>query len=94
MDPEGRIRTSISVVDSDALCQLSYPGVVPEVYLRLGAASKMAKEDSSRLSGHTTPGCTSVAEDTLNPQSARRANHRRQAGVPPGRRWRQRAISG
>ena len=31
MDPEGRIRTSISVVDSDALCQLSYPGVVPEV---------------------------------------------------------------
>lgn len=28
MDPEGRIRTDISVVDSDALCHLSYPGVV------------------------------------------------------------------
>ena len=32
MDPEGRIRTSISDVDSDALCQLSYPGAVAEVY--------------------------------------------------------------
>ena len=31
MGPEGRIRTGISVVDSDALCQLSYPGAVPEV---------------------------------------------------------------
>ena len=32
MDPEGRIRTGISVVDSYALYRLSYLGVVPEVY--------------------------------------------------------------
>ena len=31
MDPEGRIRTDISVVDSDALCHLSYPGVVLQI---------------------------------------------------------------
>lgn len=31
MGPEGRIRTGISVVDSDALCHLSYPGAVSEV---------------------------------------------------------------
>ena len=31
MGPEGRIRTGISVVDSDALYRLSYLGAVPQI---------------------------------------------------------------
>jgi hypothetical protein len=40
MGPEGRIRTGISVVDSDALYRLSYLGDVPEVYASEGDAAR------------------------------------------------------
>jgi hypothetical protein len=46
MDPEGRIRTGISVVDSDALYRLSYLGVVPEVYSDVTHSRKMALSDA------------------------------------------------
>jgi hypothetical protein len=32
LDPGGRIRTGISLMDSEFLYQLRYPGVVPGVY--------------------------------------------------------------
>ena len=41
-------RTGISPWDRRSLYQLSYPGVVPEVCLSLGAARKMAEGDRSR----------------------------------------------
>ena len=44
MGPEGRIRTDISVVDSDALCHLSYPGAVLEVYLEADAVARWPME--------------------------------------------------
>ena len=47
MDPEGRIRTGISVVDSDALYRLSYLGVVPEVYSGATHIGKMALRDTA-----------------------------------------------
>lgn len=40
LDPGGRIRTSISLMDSESLYQLRYPGVVPEVYASCGAAAR------------------------------------------------------
>ena len=47
MDPEGRIRTGISVVDSDALYRLSYLGVVPEVCSGVTHRRKMALSDAA-----------------------------------------------
>lgn len=49
MDPEGLTRTSISVEDSDAHCQLSYPGAAREVYADLQVAIRDTSVESSGL---------------------------------------------
>jgi hypothetical protein len=49
LDPGGRIRTGISLMDSESLYQLRYPGVVPKMYARQVASA-------IRTSGHVSCG--------------------------------------
>ena len=47
MDPEGRIRTGTSRMDSPSLYQLSYLGVVSEMLRKLAGERKMAESHLS-----------------------------------------------
>ena len=51
LDPEGRSRTGISPLDRRSLYQLSYLGVVPEVYRRFDESRKTLFKPRSEATG-------------------------------------------
>ena len=67
MDPEGRIRTGISVVDSDALYRLSYLGVVPEVYPRDDLIARWPKGTALASARWVAPASSRLTPQTTRP---------------------------
>jgi hypothetical protein len=75
LDPGGRTRTGITRMDSPVLYQLSYPGVVPEVYVE---HPSVASGKFGHVLAQTEGRCTAPAPLRL---SSRRATSSSQLAV-------------